>query len=76
MKAEEYWALETAKLLNGPFKDSSLYLERIALIFGSQFWEWKTMDIFLEILCGDRFSIGRHFHCQIVAAPAEFHVIA
>jgi hypothetical protein len=32
MKAEDFGALETAKLLNGPFKtDSPLFLERIAL---------------------------------------------
>jgi hypothetical protein len=32
MKAEDFGALETAKLLNGSFKDSPLFLERVALM--------------------------------------------
>jgi hypothetical protein len=33
MKAEDFGALETAELLSGQFKDSPLFLERIALIY-------------------------------------------
>jgi hypothetical protein len=31
MKAEDFGALETAKLLNSPFKTPHLFLERVAL---------------------------------------------